>query len=666
MHFHTDHFRDHILSTAQSELGCIKGLSTADVHAIKKAEGSRNSRDAYTSMKGISNMWLTGMYGTEVRQKYGTALRDLISYNEAIVHALVFESDLHLIVLEAKPVQLTNPSAGIDGTNIPETTIALSHRLSINSLQSRINLRIDSTNMHLSDELMDMQRYASQSICPDIVPLRLYTRVCETVVACFIRSESGLFATTSVDVDTTVNAAIEQAQNRTMILMQQLQDTAIKDQKRKRDEEDATLEHGCKKTEYMAQMRAIQREEEIAELKHVTVIQDIKAVINSGNKPNPKPKKEVVLSADIMNGLLSHFTAQPTLDSNSLLWPLPVIVHTILVRLIKEANRMTLIHSESSGIYDSILKITKDVTKLRIVKPTTNQTLGRLLAGSIHTPLKASGVPIMSRISIPMVIKQQEETSTVLAAYIKEHTAALISSLRPNRPYRIISLDTESRAILSQADQSEISHHPSSTGSDGKSYRLLEAVFTEFVWDNANSAYVYVSRNRKQLFVRPPIGETYDVTPHGRLVSDATTLGLTVKDFCSDLTQYMKNVKQHTPSGELLLLCYNLAHEKNVLSSMGITHNFWTGNIHVDDVYTVTRYAESCQQLESLKLEDVWKTVVIDPQRQSPMARQYMHRGGVVQNDDCQTDLCISWHRATTDSRATFEVWAILNGHTIA
>jgi hypothetical protein len=48
------------------------------------------------------------------------------------------------------------------------------------------------------------------------------------------------------------------------------------------------------------------------------------------------------------------------------------------------------------------------------------------------------------------------------------------------------------------------------------------------------------------------------------------------------------------------------------------------------------------------------------------MARQYMHRGGVVQNDDdCQTDLCISWHRATTVSRATFEVWAILNGHTI-
>jgi hypothetical protein len=80
-----------------------------------------------------------------------------------------------------------------------------------------------------------------------------------------------------------------------------------------------------------------------------------------------------------MNGILSHFTAQPTLEATIILWPLPVIVHNILVRLIKEANRMTLIHSESSGIYDSILKITKDVTKLRIVKPTTNQTLGRRL-----------------------------------------------------------------------------------------------------------------------------------------------------------------------------------------------------------------------------------------------------------------------------------------------
>lgn len=102
------------MPTVQSELGSIKDIKAADVCAIKKAEGSRTSQDAYTSMKGVSNMWLTGIYGGDIRRAYGRALRDLFAHDKEIGRILVFDSDItHLSPLTVYQFQFQQQTANI-------------------------------------------------------------------------------------------------------------------------------------------------------------------------------------------------------------------------------------------------------------------------------------------------------------------------------------------------------------------------------------------------------------------------------------------------------------------------------------------------------------------------------------------------------------------------
>jgi hypothetical protein len=65
---------------------------------VRKSNGYYNSRDACTSIKGISNMWLTGAYGKVIREAYTAVMCTLLPHHEAIIRVLVFESDLHIII----------------------------------------------------------------------------------------------------------------------------------------------------------------------------------------------------------------------------------------------------------------------------------------------------------------------------------------------------------------------------------------------------------------------------------------------------------------------------------------------------------------------------------------------------------------------------------------
>jgi hypothetical protein len=262
-------FRDKLIPTTQYRLCAVPGITPAIVDEVRKSNSYRTSRDACTTVKGISNLWLTGMYGKTMREAYSAALRSLPSCADAIIKILVFESDMHLIdtrnlTIPPIPVEVamykhmdsvsSSPKNKQMDCSSKKVTEHMSTPLEA-MLHRQLTVRLDDLDMSPEDEClaekwMDMESYIDPLLTPEVVPMRLYTRIFQGRVCCFIRSEDGLLFATgqamSVD-EKTIDDTIDAVQTKTMNRFHYLQDAAHREEercgllsKRKREEEDAS------------------------------------------------------------------------------------------------------------------------------------------------------------------------------------------------------------------------------------------------------------------------------------------------------------------------------------------------------------------------------------------------------------------------------------------
>jgi hypothetical protein len=401
--------------------------------------------------------------------------------------------------------------------------------------------------------------------------------------------------------------------------------------------------------------------------------------------------------------------------------PLPVIVYNAVIEHLKGLNRQMVVDKNNDriamdviciaimDIYHKPICVQSGLDITATTGSTTFSSLGNLLGLCPHTKLKYNPMvnkaqssddvldekihkktqhhPFANRIMIPMINREHTDAVTKkLSPAIAERVTALLLSdnkitipmgrlFQAIRPLRVISLDTESRAILKTSTTSD-RMKTTTTGEDKRQYRLLEAVFTEFEWNTVSQSYEYIKGNRKQLYVRPPEGELYETTQTGHLVHDAIEKGVSETRFCQEVIQHLQEKRQYTPfSDDLLLLCYNLPHERDVFASIGKVCSvgsqpmeiiLFGGDdtlplVHVEDLHKTIQYATVCQGLKSRRLKDVWEAMVSS--ERSPMFAQYAGTNGA--HADSKLGSISGWHRATTDSRAVFEIWAVINGHSM-
>jgi hypothetical protein len=782
-------FRERLLPTMQYPLCTVPGICTSIVDEVRKSNNYYTSRDACTTMKGISNLWLTGLYGKVLREAYSAALRALPSCGDAVIKILVFESDLHLIdtrnlTIPPSPVEVVMPNLAKHASHETLTVRDNEHEKTPlqEMLHRQLTVRLDDIDMSIEDEClakkwMDMQSYADPLLTPEIIPMRLYTRILQGRVCCFIRSKDGLLFATgqalSLDDNTIIDDIIDAVQIKTMTRFHSLQDAAHREEercglsaKRKREEEDANskskwdeADANAKRKhtdieldtitaknqfEYQASIRTLQRATEIAELKHAAELRDLRKALKVSSSPNvkltlqPPPSLIPMGARQVMERLLALATSTTDKKSIDAVVPLPIVVYATVLDHLTRLNRM-MVKNEHNGCsaMDAICSTVMDICvryglknkkqfKPQITQNNTRMTstssLGTLLGLCPRTQLicnpfviqeksvfqqwssevvfdqatqqprihtKNNHNPFANRIMIPMVNPDRiQAVKDELSSMVTERVTALLVIdmnntttkkgrwFQPIRPLRVLSLDTESRAILGTTSQ------------DKRIYRLLETVFTEFEWNTLSQGYEYVKGNRKQLFVRPPDGESYETAKHGYLVQDAIEKGISAAQFCEEVINHLQEKARHTPvSDDVLLLCYNQSHERDVFTAIGEisvkyhslsvssppihpieTLIFGSIDNHVppllpiEDVYETVKYASVCQGMESRQLKDIWETVVGPDQ--SPMWKQYTStNSNVSSNTGSISGGLTGWHRATTDSRATFEVWASLNGH---
>jgi hypothetical protein len=773
-------FRDRLLPTTQYPLCAVPGIAPSIINEVKKFNGYHKSTDACTSMKGISNMWLTGAYGKAIREAYSAALCDLLPHGGAVVKVLVFESDFHLIDARNPSPSLVevilprcNSSTSSNGMHTNEHTPATVVKVDNHNntqlesiLHQQLTVKLDDIvvgmsqdEVSLAERWMDMQNYADPLLTPDVVPMRVYTRVFRGRVCCFIRSDDGsLFATahaSSMD-ESTLDNTIDIIQTKTMDRFHAIQDAAKREaerrtieSKRKREDDEAEskrkmedIEAAFVMNKQRMEFRVAQRSMEIDELKHAAELRELRKALKASSSVNAISSRAAIIplltlsARQVVEKMItmlapSLITNKDEISTDYRLFPLPVIVYNAMIERLKGLNRqMVAAVNNGWSAMDVICCTIMDIcslhkptrrrashgttaTKASNTRPVTSSSLGTLLGLCPRTRLMYNPMvniiqassdavalhyeasqqqeqhhPFANRIMIHMINPDHvKDVTKDLTPVVAERVAALLVSDSMNsnttgrrrffqsiRPLRVLSLDTESRAILKSSATND-RMKTITLGDDNRQYRLLEAVFTEFEWNNTSQSYEYIKGNRKQLYVRPPEGELYETTQNGHLVQDAIEKGVSELRFCEEVVRHLQEKRLHTPvSDELLLLCYNQPHERDVFASIGRVGNpvgsslvenllFGCDDVEplmsVEDVHKTIQYATTCQGLKSLRLKDVWEAVV-HPVR-SPMLAQY----NATNSPHAESIGIFGWHRATTDSRAVFEIWAVINGHSM-
>jgi hypothetical protein len=305
-----------------------------------------------------------------------------------------------------------------------------------------------------------------------------------------------------------------------------------------------------------------------------------------------------------------------------------------------------------------------------------------------HTPSITTKRLMVRMVPIDAIDTVRTDVITIcgedLSNLVKTH-------LPPTHPKWVISIDTESRQLNRPVELSDKSQGVTDGGGSPDQYRLLEVVVTVFCLDGEDGVrYQYRPANRIQLFLRPSPSDGF-IGGDSKLVRDARQRGVDAQQLHADLLYSLQAVSKFGCSADdILLLAYNLEHEQKVLASIGFSHRFWNdmGIKHVEDVLTRVKYSsfyhsgpinddDDAKTLPRYGLETVWMNMVFQNRStvhseslfRSAMQRQYTvaisneNTGtGKPGNNHSENLNGFGFHRATTDSRAAFEIWAVCNG----
>jgi hypothetical protein len=141
MYTNPRNFRDRLLPTVQYPLNAVPGITQTVVNEVRKSNKYRTNKEACTSIKGVSNLFLTGAYGKVIRIAYSSALRALqLSKCDAVVAILVFESDIHLIGTKNTHLSPSSMNAALSLCPLIAATIG---RSDINPLDAFLKIHED-------------------------------------------------------------------------------------------------------------------------------------------------------------------------------------------------------------------------------------------------------------------------------------------------------------------------------------------------------------------------------------------------------------------------------------------------------------------------------------------------------------------------------------------